>query len=61
VTRPASTFSEPTFIEDIDQPPLEVISPKDRVLRMVVARGRITGEDSLVVTLSDYDDKLAVR
>jgi hypothetical protein len=48
------------FIEDVDHPPLEVLSPKDSVLWTAAALGRVTRGDPFVVAMSDYDDKLAV-
>ena len=46
------------FTEDVDHPPLEVLSPKEWVLWMA-APGGVTRGDPLVVAMSDYDDKLA--
>ena len=48
------------LIEDVDHPPLEVLSPKDWRAVMAAAPGRVTWGDPLVVAMSDYDDKLAV-
>jgi hypothetical protein len=48
------------LIEDVDHPPLEVLSPKDGVLWMAAASGRVIWGDPFVVAMSDYDDKLAV-
>ena len=48
------------FIEDVDHPPLEVLSSKDGMLWTVAALGRVTWGDPFVVAMSDYDDKLAV-
>jgi hypothetical protein len=47
-------------IEDVDHPPLEVLSPKDGMLWTAAALGRVTWGDPFVVAMSDYDDKLAV-
>jgi hypothetical protein len=48
------------FIEDVDHPPLEVLSPKDGMLWKAAALGRVTWGYPFVVAMSDYDDKLAV-
>ena len=48
------------FIEDVDHPPLEVLSPKDGVLLMAAAPGRVSWGDPFVVAMADYDDELAV-
>ena len=48
------------FIEDVNHPPLEVLSPKDRVLWLAAAPGRDTWGEPFVVAMSDYDDKRAV-
>ena len=48
------------FIEDVDHPPLEVLSSKDGMLWTAAALGRVTWGDPFVVAMSDYDDKLAV-
>jgi hypothetical protein len=48
------------FIEDVDHPPLEVLSPKDGLLGTAAALGKVTWADPFVVAMSDYDDKLAV-
>jgi hypothetical protein len=48
------------FIEDVDHPPLEVLSSKDGMLWTAAALGRVTWGDPFAVAVSDYDDKLAV-
>jgi len=47
------------FIEDVDHPPREVLSPKEWVLWMAAAPGGVTRGDPLVMAMSDYDGKLA--
>lgn len=47
------------FVEDVDHPPVEALYPKDGVLWMAAAPGRVTRGDPLAVVMSDYDDKLA--
>lgn len=47
------------FVEDVDHAPIEVLYPKDGVLWMAAAPGRVTRGDPLAVVMSNYDDKLA--